>query len=64
MEDTNFVIRNIRILMKFFREDIALLTSQKDVFWFCHKVWEGRIDLVQKLVTTLNEELLTVTTKF
>ena len=25
--------------------------------WFCHKVWKGKIDPAEKLVTVVNEEL-------
>ena len=34
----------------------------KKVFcWFRHKVWKGKMDLVEKLVTAMNEELPIVT---
>ena len=64
MEDENFVILNIQILIRLSFSEvsqgrIALLTLQKVFFWFCLKVWKGKIGLFEKLVTTMNEELPT-----
>ena len=30
-------------------------------WWFCHKVWKGKMDLVENLVTAVNEKLPIVT---
>ena len=62
MEDTNFVILNIRIFLKFLREGrhcIADITRK--CCWFCHKVWERKMNLVEKLLRAMNEELPIVT---
>ena len=62
MEDTNFVILNIQIFLKFLREGrhcIADIT--KKCCWFCHKVWERKMNLVEKLLTAMNKELPIVT---
>ena len=42
-------------------EDNVLLILKEVFCWFCHKVWEGKMDLVEKLVTAMNEELTIVT---
>ena len=61
MQDKNFVILNIRIFLKFLEEDIALLTLQKSVLLVLSKVRKGKVNLVEKLVTAMNEELPIVT---
>ena len=58
------VILNIQILIRSnFSEvsqgRIALLALEKGFFWFCLKVWKGKMGLFEKLVTTMNEELPT-----
>ena len=61
MEDRNFVILNIRILIcSNSKEDIALLTLQKSVLLVLSQSLERKMDLVEKLVTTMKEELPTV----
>ena len=58
MEDTNFVILNIRLFLKFLREGrhcIADIT--KKCCWFSHNVWGRKMNLVEKLLTAMNEEL-------
>ena len=62
MEDRNFVILNIWILIcSNFKEDIALLTLQKSVLLVLSQSLERKMDLVEKLVITMKEELPTVT---
>ena len=62
MEDTNFVILNIRIFLKFLREGRHCMADiTKKCWWFCHKVWERKMNLVEKLLTAMNEELPLVT---
>ena len=61
MQDKNFVILNIRIFLKFLEEDIALLTLQKSVLLVLSQVRKGKVNLVEKLVTAMNEELPIVT---
>ena len=60
MEDRNFVILNIRILIRSTLSDVSqgkhyIADISKKVFcWLCHKVWKRRMDLVEKLVTAKN----------
>ena len=66
MEDTNFVITNIRILirlnfLKFLRENIALLTLQRVALLVLSQCLERKSEFVEKLVTPMNEELPMVT---
>ena len=65
MGDANFVILNIQILIRSNfsevsqgRNCIAHFTKRV-FFWFCHKVWKGKMGLFEKLVTAMNEELPT-----
>ena len=56
MEDTNFVITNIRILirlnfLKFLRENIALLTLQRVALLVLSQCLERKSEFVEKLVT-------------
>ena len=51
----------VQIFLKFLREDIALLILQKSVFWFCHKVWKEKMNLVEKQLWTKNDQLPIVT---
>ena len=67
MEDTNFVILNIRILIRSNFSEVSqgrhcIADITKNCFvGFCHKVWKGKMDLVEKLVTAMNGELPIVT---
>ena len=67
MEDTNFVILIIRILVRLNFSEVSqgrhcIADIRKKVFfWFCRKVQKGKMDLVGKLVTAMDEELPIVT---
>ena len=63
MEDKNFVVLNIsnfdlfELFWSFSGKTLHWWHYKKVFCWFCHKVWKGKMDLVEKLVTAMYEEL-------
>ena len=59
----------IRIFIRFSFSEVSqgrywIAYIIKKFYWYCHKVWKVKMDLVKRLVTAMNEELPTVTVVF